>query len=173
MHVCGFFCAFLCVLFLPNIWPAEKQRFAQKCAEKRKKTLLCNSPFCHTPFCLSPNRESQSTESHFTCFSPRYALQVVPSTFLLNFFWAFLAGLGRESTVLLQNPRVTSRKACLRHADSGMLDNATHTRPPPTLGKPKRLVSPIQEDCLGNHTERRTVIHKRRGATVTVLSLFS
>ena len=59
-------------------------------------------------------------ESHFTYSSPRFAPRAVPSTFLLNCFWAFLAGLGRgedaSGTVPLQNPKVTSRKACLRNA---------------------------------------------------------
>ena len=34
-------------------------------------------------------------ESHFTCSSPRRAPRMVPSTFLLNYFGAFLGGLGR------------------------------------------------------------------------------
>ena len=38
---------------------------------------------------------SARPESHFTCSSPRCAPGMVPSTFLLNCFWAFLGGLGR------------------------------------------------------------------------------
>ena len=53
---------------------------------------------------------------------PRCAPRVVPSTFLLSYFWAFLGGPGggtggAPGTVPLQNPQVTSRKACLRNAD--------------------------------------------------------
>ena len=38
---------------------------------------------------------SAQPESHFTCSSPRGSPQVVPSTSLLNYFWAFLVTLGR------------------------------------------------------------------------------
>ena len=43
-------------------------------------------------------------------------------TFLLSYFWAFLGGPeegrgGAPGAVPLQNPKVTSRKACLRNAD--------------------------------------------------------
>ena len=38
---------------------------------------------------------SAQPESHFTCSSPRGAPWVVPSTSLLNYFWAFLVALGR------------------------------------------------------------------------------
>ena len=62
---------------------------------------------------------SAQPESHFTCSSPRGAPWVVPSTSLLNYFWAFFSGPwegrgGAPGTAPLQNPEVTSRKACLR-----------------------------------------------------------
>ena len=65
---------------------------------------------------------SAQPESHFTCSSPRGAPRVVPSTSLLNYFWGILSGSGEgqggaPGTVPLQNPEVTSRKACLRNAD--------------------------------------------------------
>ena len=53
---------------------------------------------------------------------------MVPSTFLLTYFWAFLGGLGRggaPGTVPLQKPQVTSRKACLRHADRNRAGTGT------------------------------------------------
>ena len=65
---------------------------------------------------------SAQPESHFICSSPRGAPRMVPSTSLLNYFWPFLGALGRgeggaPGTVPLQNPKVTSRKACLRNAE--------------------------------------------------------
>ena len=65
---------------------------------------------------------SAQLESHFTCSSPKGAPWAVPSTSLLNYFWGFLGALGKGEgaplgTVPLQNPEVTSRKACLRNAD--------------------------------------------------------
>ena len=44
---------------------------------------------------------SAQPESHFTCSSPRRAPRLVPSTLLLNCFWAFLGGLGRGEGALL------------------------------------------------------------------------
>ena len=69
---------------------------------------------------------SAQPESHSTCSSPRGAPRVVPSMSLLNYFGAFLGAFGRgeggaPGTVPLQNPGVTSRKACLRNAQRAVI----------------------------------------------------
>ena len=65
---------------------------------------------------------SARAESHFTCSSPRRAPRVVGHVYF-EFFWGILRGPGEgrrgaPGTVPLQNAQVTSRKACLRNADT-------------------------------------------------------
>ena len=63
---------------------------------------------------------SARPESQFIGFLPRCACRMVPSTYLLTYFWGILRGPGEgrggaPDTVPLPKPQVTSRKACLRN----------------------------------------------------------
>ena len=114
-----------------------KHALAQTCLRAWYQVRFFSNIFGHSWGFLYGGRgrpwygTSAQPESHFTCSSPRRAPWVVPSTFLLNYFWAFLGGLGEgkggaPGTVPLPDPQVTSRKACLRNADLVREEKSVH-----------------------------------------------
>ena len=118
-----------CAIHEPQKGPTRdsgflKRALAQTCLRAWYQVRFLEAIFGHSrakgPCVRGRGRSWYGTstrpESTFTCSSPRCAPRVVPSTFLLNYFWAFLGGLGRvEGAPLVRYLCKTHRSLHGRH----------------------------------------------------------